>query len=112
MRAAVVTFPGSNGDYDLFKAVQLVGCEPHFVWHRDRGGLKEYDAVLLPGGFSYGDYLRAGAIASLSPIMEDVIAFAKRNLAGPKVPREIRVVPDLPKNPTGKVLKRELRELA
>ena len=77
MKAAVVTFPGSNGDYDLYKAVQLVGCEPHFVWHRDRGGLEEYDAVLLPGGFSYGDYLRAGAIASLSPIMEDVIAFAK-----------------------------------
>jgi len=77
VKAAVVTFPGSNGDYDLYKALQLVGCEPHFVWHRDRGGLKEYDAVLLPGGFSYGDCLRAGAIASLSPIMEDVIAFAK-----------------------------------
>jgi phosphoribosylformylglycinamidine synthase len=77
VKAAVVTFPGSNGDYDLLTAVQLVGGDAHFVWHRDRGGLKDYDAVLLPGGFSYGDYLRAGAIASLSPIMEDVIAFAK-----------------------------------
>jgi phosphoribosylformylglycinamidine synthase len=77
VKAAVITFPGSNGDYDLYKAVQLVGGAPAFVWHRDRSGLKGYDAVLLPGGFSYGDYLRAGAIASLSPIMEEVVAFAK-----------------------------------
>ena len=77
MKAAVVTFPGSNGDFDLREAVQWVGGEAHIVWHRERGGLKNYDAVLLPGGFSYGDYLRAGAIASLSPIMEDVVAFAK-----------------------------------
>jgi phosphoribosylformylglycinamidine synthase len=77
VKAAVISFPGSNGDYDLYKAVQLVGGTPTFVWHRDQGGLKGYDAVLLPGGFSYGDYLRAGAIASLSPIMEEVVAFAK-----------------------------------
>jgi phosphoribosylformylglycinamidine synthase len=76
MKAAVVTFPGSNGDYDLYKAVQQVGFDTHFVWHRERG-LGDYDVVLLPGGFSYGDYLRAGAIARMSPIMEDVVAFAK-----------------------------------
>jgi len=76
MKAAVVTFPGSNGDYDLYKAAQQVGFETRFVWHRERG-LDAYDLVLLPGGFSYGDYLRAGAIASMSPIMEDVIAYAK-----------------------------------
>ncbi len=75
MRVAVVTFPGSNCDYDLYKAAQQVGCEATFVWHRERG-LDVYDAVLLPGGFSYGDYLRAGAIARMSPIMEDVVAFA------------------------------------
>ncbi len=75
MRAAVVTFPGSNCDYDLYKAVQQVGGEASFVWHRERG-LESYDAVLLPGGFSYGDYLRAGAIARMSPIMEDVVNFA------------------------------------
>jgi len=80
MRAAVVTFPGSNCDYDLYKAIELVGGDPHFVWHRERG-LGGYDAVLLPGGFSYGDYLRAGAIARMSPIMEDVVAFA--NAGGP-----------------------------
>jgi phosphoribosylformylglycinamidine synthase len=77
MKVAVVTFPGSNCDYDLYKAVQQVGGSPSFVWHRDRG-LEGYDAVLLPGGFSYGDYLRPGAIARLSPVMEDVIAFAGR----------------------------------
>ncbi len=77
MRAAIITFPGSNCDYDLYKAAQQVGAEATFVWHRERG-LDGYDAVLLPGGFSYGDYLRAGAIARMSPIMEDVIDFAKK----------------------------------
>lgn len=76
MKFAVITFPGSNCDYDLYKAVQQVGAEPEFRWHRERG-LEGVDAVLLPGGFSYGDYLRAGAIARFSPIMEDVIAFAR-----------------------------------
>ena len=77
MKVAVVTFPGSNCDYDLYKAAQQVGAEATFVWHRERG-LDGYDAVLLPGGFSYGDYLRAGAIARMSPVMEDVIDFAGR----------------------------------
>jgi phosphoribosylformylglycinamidine synthase I len=77
MKVAVVTFPGSNCDHDLYKAVQQVGSEPTFVWHRDRG-LDGFDAVMLPGGFSYGDYLRAGAIARMSPVMEDVVAFADR----------------------------------
>jgi len=76
MKVAVVTFPGSNCDYDLYKAVQQVGGEPTFVWHRERG-LEGYDAVMLPGGFSYGDYLRGGAIARLSPVMEDVVAYAE-----------------------------------
>jgi len=75
MKVAVVTFPGSNCDYDLYKAAQQVGADATFMWHRERG-LDGYDAVLLPGGFSYGDYLRAGAIARMSPIMEDVVAFA------------------------------------
>lgn len=76
MKVAVVTFPGSNCDHDLYKAVQQVDGAPSFVWHGDRG-LEGYDAVLLPGGFSYGDYLRPGAIARMSPIMEDVVAFAE-----------------------------------
>ncbi len=77
MKVAVVTFPGSNCDHDLYKAIQLIGGSPSFVWHRERG-LYGYDVVMLPGGFSYGDYLRAGAIARMSPVMEDVVEFAGR----------------------------------
>ena len=80
MKVAVITFPGSNCDYDLYKAAQQVGGDASFIWHRERD-IEGYDAVLLPGGFSYGDYLRAGAIARMSPIMEDVISFA--NAGGP-----------------------------
>ena len=76
MKAAVVTFPGSNCDQDLYRAVEDVGGEPHFIWHRTRG-LDDYDVVFLAGGFSYGDYLRPGAIARFSPVMDDVLAFAR-----------------------------------
>jgi phosphoribosylformylglycinamidine synthase I len=77
MKVGVVTFPGSNGDYDCYKAVQEgLGEEAVFLWHKDHD-LQGVDAILLPGGFSYGDYLRAGAIASLSPIMREVRAFAE-----------------------------------
>jgi phosphoribosylformylglycinamidine synthase len=75
MKCAVITFPGSNCDYDLYKAVQLVGGEAEFLWHRETD-LGQVDVVLLPGGFSYGDYLRAGAIARFSPIMQSVNDFA------------------------------------
>jgi phosphoribosylformylglycinamidine synthase subunit PurQ / glutaminase len=78
MKIAVITFPGSNCDYDCYHALKLVdGVEPGFRWHRDTQ-LGEVDAVVLPGGFSYGDYLRAGAIARFSPIMEAVSRFAER----------------------------------
>ena len=77
MKVAIVTFPGSNCDYDLYKAIQLVGGEPSFRWHKGHE-LGDPDVVRLPGGFSYGDCLRAGAIARFSPIMEDVVAFAGR----------------------------------
>ncbi|HEY0808997.1 MAG TPA: phosphoribosylformylglycinamidine synthase subunit PurQ [Longimicrobiales bacterium] len=73
---AIVTFPGSNCDYDCFKAAELVGAEPRYVWHRETH-IGNADVVVLPGGFSYGDYLRAGAIARFSPIMQDVIRFAQ-----------------------------------
>lgn len=74
-RMVVITFPGSNCDYDCYKAAELVGMEPRFVWHREEQ-IGDADVVVLPGGFSYGDYLRAGAIARFSPIMRDVIRFA------------------------------------
>ena len=76
MRVAIVTFPGSNCDYDCYKALtDVIGAEAYFVWHRELT-LQQPDAVILPGGFSYGDYLRAGAISRFSPIMREVIEFA------------------------------------
>jgi phosphoribosylformylglycinamidine synthase subunit PurQ / glutaminase len=77
MEAVIITFPGSNCDYDCYKALKdVVGVEARFIWHRERE-LGACDAVVLPGGFSYGDYLRAGAIARFSPIMADVRRFAE-----------------------------------
>jgi len=76
MKVGVVTFPGSNCDYDCYKAAQeVLEGETIFLWHKDHD-LRGVDAVFLPGGFSYGDYLRAGAIAQLSPIMREVKQFA------------------------------------
>ena len=75
MKIGVVTFPGSNCDYDCYRPVRdALGAEAVFLWHKDHD-LQGVDAVFLPGGFSYGDYLRAGAIAALSPIMREVKAF-------------------------------------
>jgi phosphoribosylformylglycinamidine synthase I len=76
MRVAIITFPGSNCDYDCYKAVtDVLGEEARFVWHRETE-LGPCDVVILPGGFSYGDYLRAGAIARFSPILGAVQKFA------------------------------------
>jgi phosphoribosylformylglycinamidine synthase len=78
MKFAVVTFPGSNCDYDCYRAViDGIGCRAEYVWHR-RDRLEGFDCVILPGGFSYGDYLRTGAIARFSPIMRRVTEFAER----------------------------------
>jgi phosphoribosylformylglycinamidine synthase len=77
VKIGVVTFPGSNCDYDCYKAVQeQMEAEAVYLWHGDHD-LQGVDAVFLPGGFSYGDYLRAGAIAAQSPIMREVSAFAE-----------------------------------
>jgi len=78
MTIAVVRFPGSNCDDDARHAFEFVlGAPVRFVWHRDTS-LGRADAVVLPGGFSFGDYLRGGALAALSPVMEAVRAFARR----------------------------------
>jgi phosphoribosylformylglycinamidine synthase I len=79
MRVGVVTFPGSLDDRDAQRAVRLAGGEPVALWHGDHD-LKGVEAIILPGGFSYGDYLRAGAIASFSPIMADVIDAANAGM--------------------------------
>jgi phosphoribosylformylglycinamidine synthase len=77
MRVGIVTFPGSNCDHDVAHVVARGGGAAEYVWHKDR--LPEgLDAVILPGGFSYGDYLRCGALARFSPVMADVVAFAGR----------------------------------
>jgi phosphoribosylformylglycinamidine synthase len=77
MKIGIVTFPGSNCDHDVYHVLKHVcGADARYVWHKDRlpAGL---DAVVLPGGFSYGDYLRCGALARFSPVMEDVVGYAK-----------------------------------
>ena len=79
MRIGVVTFPGSLDDRDAQRAVRLAGATPVALWHGEHD-LNGVDALVLPGGFSYGDYLRCGAIASLSPIMTEVIDAANRGM--------------------------------
>lgn len=76
MKAVVVTFPGSNCDYDGYHAFKQIGAKVDFVWHRETD-LGNPDVVLLPGGFAHGDYLRPGAIARMSPVMNSVITFAR-----------------------------------
>jgi phosphoribosylformylglycinamidine synthase len=78
MKFGIVVFPGSNCDHDAYHATKhVLGQDAEFVWHKDTD-LKGADVVVLPGGFSYGDYLRTGAIARFSPIMNAVRAFAER----------------------------------
>ena len=77
MKFGIVTFPGSNCDYDAYHAVtEVLGEEAIYLWHKDHD-LQGSDVIILPGGFSYGDYLRVGAIARFSPIMQEVAAHAK-----------------------------------
>jgi phosphoribosylformylglycinamidine synthase subunit PurQ / glutaminase len=78
-RIGVVTFPGTLDDRDTQRAVRVAGGEAVPLWHRDKD-LKQVDAVVLPGGFSYGDYLRAGAISRFSPVMETIIGQAKSGM--------------------------------
>jgi phosphoribosylformylglycinamidine synthase len=76
MRCAVIVFPGSNCDVDLFKAAdRLEGASAEYVWHTETD-LRRFDAILLPGGFTYGDYLRPGALAAVSPVIQSVLRAA------------------------------------
>lgn len=77
MRFGVLVFPGSNCDHDAFDAAgRVMGQEVRTIWHKEES-IGDVDAVLVPGGFSYGDHLRAGAIARFSPVMQDVVRFAE-----------------------------------
>ena len=77
MKFAIIIFPGSNCDYDAFYALKNIGYDVEFIWHKNTS-LKNFDGILIPGGFSYGDYLRTGAIAKFSPIMKTVIKESKK----------------------------------
>ncbi|HZX40733.1 MAG TPA: phosphoribosylformylglycinamidine synthase subunit PurQ, partial [Myxococcaceae bacterium] len=78
MKVGIVVFPGSNCDEDTFHvAGQVLGHQTQLLWHKEHD-LKGSELVILPGGFSYGDYLRCGAIARFAPVMEEVAAFAKK----------------------------------
>ena len=79
MRIGVVTFPGSLDDVDARRAVRFAGAEPVTLWHGD-ADLRGVDAVVLPGGFSYGDYLRCGAIARFAPVMGEVVSAAREGM--------------------------------
>ena len=83
MNIGVVTFPGSNCDHDCLHAVRVLGHEATPLWHKDSATLEHLDGIILPGGFSYGDYLRAGAIARFSPILKSVVAASKKGSMRP-----------------------------
>lgn len=77
MKFGVIVFPGSNCDHDCYHAVKhVLGQETNYIWHKDTHTLKYYDCIVVPGGFSYGDYLRPGAIAKYSPVMDEIRAYA------------------------------------
>ena len=77
---AVIVFPGSNCDHDAYHVLKnTFNREVDFIWHKE-SNLDNYDAILIPGGFSYGDYLRTGAIAKFSPIMKEVVNLAKKGI--------------------------------
>ena len=78
-RIGVITFPGTLDDVDALRAVRLAGAEPVSLWHKD-ADLRGVDAVVVPGGFSYGDYLRCGAIARFAPVMDEVIEAAGKGM--------------------------------
>lgn len=82
MKVGVVVFPGSNCEHDVVEAITLLGGDARLLWHGDRH-VGDVDAVVLPGGFAHGDYLRPGAIARFSPVMDAVVEFA--NAGGPVV---------------------------
>lgn len=77
LKAGVVVFPGSNCDHDAYYSLKSLGFDTFFLWHKDKN-LNNADFIILPGGFSYGDYLRSGAIAKLSPLMNEVFNFADK----------------------------------
>lgn len=115
MRVGVITFPGSLDDRDAMRAIRLAGAEPVTLWHGTHD-LMGVDAMVLPGGFSYGDYLRCGAIAAHSPIMAEVIDAANDGMPvlgicnGFQILVEARLLPGgLVRNDHGDFIRRDQR---
>ena len=77
MRFGVVIFPGSNCEQDVIRATKYLGYDAEYIWHGDTD-ISGFDAIVLPGGFSYGDYIRTGAVARFSPVMAEVVRFAEK----------------------------------
>lgn len=80
MSVGVLRFPGTNCDRDVFEALEAKGRKPEWLWHQDQFDSKKYQALFLPGGFSYGDYLRSGALAARAPAMKSVREAAERGV--------------------------------
>lgn len=80
MRSAVITFPGSNCDRDALTALQKIGSKVQKVWHQDTKLDDNLDLIVVPGGFSYGDYLRSGAMAAISPVMQEVKRLSQKGV--------------------------------
>ena len=100
MTIGILRFPGTNCDRDVYKAIELSGGEAEYIWWNNEN-LTEFDAVIIPGGFSYGDYLRAGAIASNTPVINGVKSLVKEEKPvlgicnGAQILGEIGLVPGL-----------------
>ena len=100
MSIGVIRFPGSNCDRDVYKAIELAGGNPEYIWW-NKEDISDLDAVVIPGGFSYGDYLRAGAIASNTPVAEGVKALVKEEKPvlgicnGAQILGELNLVPGI-----------------
>lgn len=100
MSIGVIRFPGSNCDQDVYKAIELAGGNPEYIWW-NKEDISDLDAVVIPGGFSYGDYLRAGAIASNTPVAEGVKALVKEEKPvlgicnGAQILGELNLVPGI-----------------
>lgn len=100
MKIGVIRFPGSNCDRDVYHAIKLAGGEPEYVWW-SKDDLSYLDAVVIPGGFSYGDYLRAGAIASITPVVEGIKSLVKEEKPvlgicnGAQILAEVGLVPGI-----------------
>ena len=100
MSVGVIRFPGSNCDRDVYHALELAGGNPEYIWW-NKENISDLDAVVIPGGFSYGDYLRAGAIASNTPVAEGIKALVKEEKPvlgicnGAQILGELKLVPGI-----------------